>query len=126
MAKCPGGELNRYQRRSGKIQNEFSGSEPSLPAPYVSSLFGCLPAYESTFSNTRKLYGYAGNSFVAAVEFGKKIKAKAINQGGQSFDPESKHFNDQTDLFLQGKLRDVFFYKEDVEKNKERTYKPGE
>ncbi|MGZ5192002.1 MAG: penicillin acylase family protein, partial [Flavisolibacter sp.] len=124
--KMPWGELNRYQRKSGKIQEEFSDSEPSLPSPYVSSLFGCLPAYESTFRNTQKLYGYAGNSFVAAVEFGKKLKAKAISPGGQSFDPASKHFNDQTPLFLQGKFRDVFFYKEDVEKNKERSYKPGE
>lgn len=124
--KLPWGEINRYQRRSGKIQEEFSDQESSIPAPSVSSLFGCLPAYESTFRNTRKLYGYAGNSFVAAVEFGKKIKAKAINQGGQSFDPDSKHFNDQTDLFLNGKLRDVFFYREDVERNKERSYRPGE
>ena len=62
---------------------------------------------------------------MAAVEFGERIRAKAIIPGGQSFDPKSNHFNDQSALYINGKLRDVFFYKDEVEKNKEKSYKPG-
>ena len=81
-----------------------------------------------------KQYGVAGNSFVAVVEFvrqsadsfgGKKIKAKSLVAGGQSFDPRSKHFSDQASMFINGKLKDVFFYKTDVEKNAESVYHPG-
>ena len=46
--------------------------------------------------------------------------------GGQSFDPGSKHFSDQAAMFVEGKFKDVSFYKEDVLNNAERTYHPGE
>ncbi|HKP32599.1 MAG TPA: penicillin acylase family protein, partial [Chitinophagaceae bacterium] len=69
---------------------------------------------------------YNGNSFVAAVEFGKKVKAKTIITGGQSFNPNSKHFTDQAQMFIDGKFKDVLFYKEDVMKNVEKQYHPGE
>jgi acyl-homoserine lactone acylase PvdQ len=122
--QVPWGEINRYQRTAkGK---SFDDKEVSLPVGIASALFGSLPAFEPTWYKTTKGYGYAGNSFVAAVEFGDKIKAKAVIPGGQSFDPHSKHFNDQAELFISGKLRDVFFYREDVEKNKERVYRPGD
>ncbi|HVF80932.1 MAG TPA: penicillin acylase family protein [Flavisolibacter sp.] len=117
------GDVNRYQKKStGK---PFSDSEASLPVGLASAFFGSLPAFEPAWNNTGKGYGYAGNSFVAAVEFGEKIKAKAVMPGGQSFDPASKHFSDQAELYISGKLRDVFFYRVDVEMNKERVYNPG-
>jgi acyl-homoserine lactone acylase PvdQ len=75
--------------------------------------------------NTQKQYGVAGNSFVAVVEFGEKVKARTIITGGQFFDPGSKHFSDQSEMFVEGKLKDVFFYKDDVEKNSKRIYHPG-
>ena len=67
-----------------------------------------------------------GNSFVACVEFGKKVKAKTIVTGGESFDPKSKHFTDQAQMYIDGNFKDVLFYKEDVMKNVERQYHPGE
>ena len=45
--------------------------------------------------------------------------------GGQSFDPQSKHFMDQATIIIEGKFKDVFFYKADVEKNAESIYHPG-
>jgi acyl-homoserine-lactone acylase len=62
---------------------------------------------------------------VAIVEFGKKIRARSIVTGGQSFDPSSNHFNDQAEMFTTGKLKEIFFYREEVMKNAERTYRPG-
>ena len=123
--KVEWGELNRYQRITGDIDPEFDDGKTSLPVGAASSVFGCLPAYETAWNNTRKGYGVAGNSFVAAVEFGPRIKALSIIPGGQSFDQDSKHFADQAQMYLDGKFKEVFFYKEDVVKNSERTYHPG-
>ncbi len=67
-----------------------------------------------------------GNSFVAVIEFGPRIKAKSVVTGGSSSDPSSKHFTDQALMYTEGRFKDVLFYKEDVLKHAERTYHPGE
>lgn len=123
--KKPWGDINRYQRMAeGK---PFNDDAPSLPVPLASSRWGSLPAFESRSGNGfNKRYGVSGNSFIAAVEFGKRLKARTIITGGQGTDPSSPHFTDQAEGFIEGKFKDVFFYKEDVMKNKERTYRPGE
>ncbi|MGF1923976.1 MAG: penicillin acylase family protein, partial [Bacteroidia bacterium] len=92
---------------------------------FGSAAWGQLGSYISTQFNTNKKYGYSGNSFVCAVEFGPKIKAKSILAGGNSGNPASKHFNDQALMYSKGQFKDVLFYKEDVMKNAERTYQPG-
>lgn len=120
------GEINRYQRTSGDYYPGFDDNKPSLPVGMASALFGSLPAFEASWNKTRKGYGVAGNSFVAVVEFGKRVKAKSIVTGGQFFDPSSPHFVDQAAMFVEGKFKEVLFYKEDVQKQAERTYHPGE
>jgi acyl-homoserine-lactone acylase len=121
--KVKWGDVSRYQRPADAV---FDDNKPSLPAASVASTFGQLPSFVSrTQPNTQKRYGYSGNSFVAAVEFGPKIKAKTIETGGTSFDPESKHFTDQAQGYLDGKFKDVLFYKDDVLKHAEKTYHPG-
>ena len=117
------GDINRYQRPAdGKT---FSDDAPSLPVGAVSSAFGQLPSFQSRTMNTKKRYGYSGNSFIAAVEFGTRIKAKTIITGGQSFNPASKHYTDQAGMYIEGKFKDVLFYKADVLKHAEKTYHPG-
>ena len=123
--KIAWGEINRYQR-VGKDEN-FDDSKPSLPSGLASSAFGSIPSFVARrFPGTNKRYGFSGNSFIACVEFGKKVTAKTIETGGQSFDPSSKHFTDQAQMFLDGNFKDVLFYKEDVLKHAERKYHPGE
>jgi acyl-homoserine-lactone acylase len=73
---------------------------------------------------TQKRYGYSGNSFIAAIEFGPRVKAKTIVTGGASFNPASKHFTDQAQGYIDGKFKEVLFYKEDVLKHAEKTYHP--
>jgi acyl-homoserine-lactone acylase len=120
--KIQWGDINRYQRPANGV---FDDSAPSIPVGQVSSLFGQLPSFVSRPVNgTKKRYGSSGNSFIAAVEFGPKIKAKSIMTGGQSFDPQSKHFTDQAEGYINGQLKDVLFYKADVLKHAERTYHP--
>lgn len=121
------GSINRFQRISGEIESVFNDNLESLPIANASALWGCLPAYRSAYQkNTKKRYGYSGNSFVCAVEFGDKIKAKSLLAGGNSSDPKSKHFYDQAVMYQKGIFKDVLFYKEDIQKNAERSYHPGE
>ncbi len=117
------GDINRYQRPADGAT--FSDTEPSLPVGLTSSMFGQLPSFVSHTMNTRKMYGYSGNSFIAAVEFGTHITAKSVITGGESFDPASKHYTDQAGMYIEGKLKDVLFYKKDVLKHVEKTYHPG-
>ncbi len=119
------GDINRYQRPADGMS--FNDQQPSLPAASVASTFGQLPSFVSrTMTGTKKRYGYSGNSFMAAVEFGPRVKAKSLITGGQSFNPASRHFTDQAQMYLDGQFKDVLFYKEDVLKHAETTYHPGE
>ncbi len=125
--KMAWGDINRYQRNTGKAKEIFSDDLPSMPSALTSSKWGSLPAFESrSYNGSKKLYGYSGNSFIAAIEFGKKVVAKTISTGGEASIPNSKHFADQADMFLHGKLKDIFFYKEDVMQHVEKQYHPGE
>jgi acyl-homoserine-lactone acylase len=70
-------------------------------------------------------YGTSGNSFVAVVEFGERVRALAVTAGGESGDPNSPHFNDQAERYATGDLRPVYYYPEDVEAHAEEVYNPG-
>ncbi|MGE5109003.1 MAG: penicillin acylase family protein [Sphingobacteriales bacterium] len=125
--QMPWGEINRFQRISSDVDNKFDDSKPSIPDGFVSSTWGMLPSYTSrTYPGTKKRYGVNGNSFICAVEFGKKIKAKSLLAGGESGNENSPHFFDQGLMYSKGQFKDVLFYKEDVMKHIERTYHPGE
>jgi len=124
--KTPWGEINRFQRLTGKIEGEFDDAKPSLPVGFAPSTWGSLAAFSPGGpGKTRKIYGAVGNSFVSVVEFGPRIKAKNLLAGGVSGDPSSPHFNDQAARYAQGQFKDVLFYRPDIEQHAERTYHPG-
>jgi len=121
------GKINRFQRISDNIEPTFNDDSTSIPVGFASSTWGMIPSYSSRpFPGTKKRYGVNGNSFICAVEFGKRIKAKSLLAGGESGDPNSKHFFDEGYMYSKGIFKDVLFYKEDVLKHAERTYHPGE
>ena len=125
--KITWGTVNRYQRISSDINQQYNDKEESYPIGFASALWGALPSYVSKYFNgSNKRYGVSGNSFVCVVEFGKKIKAKSLLAGGNSGDIKSKHFNDQLTMYCIGQFKDVLFYKEDVLKYKEKEYHPGQ
>ncbi|HEX4878056.1 MAG TPA: penicillin acylase family protein [Chitinophagaceae bacterium] len=125
--QVPWGKINRFQRISPDIDNKFDDNKPSYPIAFASSAWGMLPSYISrTYPGTQNRYGVHGNSFICAVEFGKKIKAKSLLAGGQSGNENSPHFFDQGLMYSKGQFKDVLFYKEDVMKQVEKTYHPGE
>lgn len=125
--EMPWGEVNRYQRINGAIRQPFDDAKLSIPIGFASGRWGALAAYGARYTNnTKKIYGTRGNSFVAVVEFGEKVKAKSILAGGQSGDPNSPHFNDQAQRYADMQFKEVSFYKADVLKNAKETYKPGD
>jgi len=124
--KMEWGEVNRFQRLNADIDHKFDDSKPSIPVGLASGRWGALAAYgDRSDHSTKKLYGTRGNSFVAVVEFGEKVKAKTILAGGQSGDVDSPHFYDQAQDYADIKFKDVPFYREDVEKRRTRSYRPG-
>lgn len=124
--RVPWGEINRYQRLNGDLVQDFNDDEPSLPVGFTSGRWGSLASFGArTYPGTNRMYGTSGNSFVAVVEFGNTLTARAITVGGLQSDPASPHFDDQAEMYANGEFRDVLFYREDVEANLERAYNPG-
>lgn len=121
------GEINRFQRLTGEINSVFDDDEPSIPVGLASGNWGALAAYGDRHSDDNsKLYGTRGNSFVAVVEFGDRVKAKSLLAGGQNNNPESPHFDDQAQRYANAEFKEVAFYKEDVEQRAVSKYHPGE
>ena len=124
--RTPWGDINRFQRNDGAIQQTFDDAKPSVPVPLTSSQWGSLASFGArAYPGTKKWYGTSGNSFVAVVEFGPKVHAKAVTAGGESGSVSSPHFNDQAQRYATGNLREVWFYREDVKAHAQREYHPG-
>jgi acyl-homoserine lactone acylase PvdQ len=124
--KTPWGDINRFQRLTGDIVQRFSDSAPSIPVGFTASFWGSLAAFGARpHHQTKKWYGTLGNSFVAVVEFGPRIRARAVTAGGESGHPSSPHFNDEAVRYSTGDLREVYFYREQLKGHTEREYHPG-
>jgi acyl-homoserine-lactone acylase len=123
--RVPWGKMNRFQRRNDDIDPDFSDAEPSLGVGFTSSRWGSLASFGAhRYPGTNRYYGSSGNSFVAIVEFGDKVSARAVSIGGESGDPRSPHFDDQSARYADGALRRVYFYPEDLAGHIEQRYHP--
>ena len=124
--KTPWGDINRFQRLNDDIAPHFDDAGPSIPVSFTSSQWGSLASFGArAYPGTKKWYGTSGNSFVAVVEFGDKVHAKAVTAGGESGNPASKHFNDEAMRYSTGDLREVYFYRDQLKGHTEREYHPG-
>ena len=124
--QVPWGEYNRFQRLSDSIVSQFNDAGPSIPVPFADGKYGSLASLEMKGPRTTKRrYGNYGNSFVAVVEFGKRVRAHAITAGGESGHPDSPHFNDEAMRYASGELREVYFYPDQLRVHTERVYHPG-
>ena len=124
--KTPWGDINRFQRLTGDIVQPFNDAGPSIPVEFTSATYGSLASFGARqYPGTKKWYGTSGNSFVAVVEFGDKVRAKAVTAGGESGHPSSKHFNDEATRYATGALRDVYFYPDQLKGHTEKEYHPG-
>lgn len=125
--KTPWGEINRFQRNDGAIVQRFDDGKPSTPVAFTSAQWGSLASFGARrYPGTKRYYGTKGNSFVAIVEFGDRVRARAITAGGESGDPTSIHFADQAKRYATGDLRDVYFYIDELTPHIVRSYHPGQ
>ncbi len=125
--QTPWGDINRFQRLTGDIVHPFNDAGASLPVGFTSAVWGSLASFGARpYPGTKKWYGTSGNSFVAVVEFGKFVRARAISAGGESGLTSSKHFNDQAQRYSEGNLRELYFYRHQLRGHTEREYRPGE
>jgi len=124
--QTPWGEINRFQRITDDIFPKFDDAAPSIPVPFTSARWGSLASFAARqYPQTKKWYGTSGNSFVAVVEFGDSVRARAVTAGGESGDPRSPHFNDEALRYSTGDLRTVYFYPSQLQGHTERVYHPG-
>ena len=73
-----------------------------------------------------QLVGWIGDSFIQVVEFGENgVQSFSIQPYGNSRNPESAHFRDQTPLYLNQTLKQNHFYLADVKTNSVRRYTPS-
>ena len=124
--RVPWGELNRFQRTDDAIVATFDDAKSSISVPFASGQWGSLASFGAKrYPGTRRYYGSSGNSFVAVVEFGARVRARAVTAGGESGDPASPHFDDQAGRYASGDFREVYFYPDQLTGHTERTYHPG-
>jgi acyl-homoserine-lactone acylase len=125
--RTPWGAINRFQRLDDAIEQTFHDDRPSIPVPFTSSQWGSLASFGTQpNSGTKKRYGTSGNSFVAVVAFGPKVRAVAVTAGGESGDPRDTHFDDEAQRYASGALRTVYFWPDDLTGHDVRRYRPGE
>ncbi|WP_404710614.1 penicillin acylase family protein [Sphingomonas sp. MMS24-J13] len=125
--QVPWGEINRFQRNDAAIRQTFDDAKASTPVPFTSALWGSLASFGAkAYPGTKRWYGTSGNSFVAVVEFGPKVRAWAVTAGGESGHPQSPHFKDEVERYASGDLRPVYFYPDDLKGHVERRYRPGD
>ena len=89
----------------------------NLPA---NGIDGRLGVYRVTWpgkTDDKNMYVGGGDSWVSVIEFGDKIKAKALLSYGNSTEKDSPNNGDQLKLYSKNILRDVWFYDEDINKN---------
>ncbi|HWG37144.1 MAG TPA: penicillin acylase family protein [Terriglobales bacterium] len=126
--KTPWGQINRFQRLDDSIAHpKFDDSLPSTPVEFTTAVWGSLASFAARqYPGTKRIYGSSGNSFVAGIDFGPIIRARAVTAGGESGNPASPHFRDEAKRYATGNLRTVYFYPAQLKGHAEKTYHPGE
>ena len=122
----PWGDINRFQRLTDDLQQPFNDGGPSTPVEFTSATWGSLASFAArAYPGTKKWYGTSGNSFVAVVEFGPQVRARAVTAGGESGHVGTPHFDDEAQRYATGNLREVYFYPAQLKGHTEREYHPG-
>jgi len=131
--KVPWGTVARMQRlenvRDRADFERFSKDKPSLPSPGMPGQMGTIfnTYYLPPSPAKRQLYGVAGHSYIACIEFGKeKVEARSIVTFGQSGKPDSPHFFDQAALYSARQYKPAWFQWDDVVAHTKAKYHPGE
>lgn len=133
--KIEWGELNRLQRVPNCPSPQaaafgLSDDRPSIPVVGTPGPMGqaftvyCSP--DNPDFPFKKRYGVVGASFVGVYEFGERVKARTLLQFGVSGIPGSPHFFDQATLLSEQRLKNAWFYEDEIAAHTKVTYHPGQ
>lgn len=125
------GDAHRLQRipnksevtEAGLLLNSLMKSHacPGTPGP-LGIICTVYSSPEIPFIRPQR-YAVVGASYMAAVEFGDRIRAHSVMPFGASGRFVSPHFFDQAELYASKKLKPAWFYREDVRLNStEKTF----
>ena len=85
-----------------------------LPANGIDGRLGVFRVAWPGRSTDKNMYVGGGDSWVSVIEFGQKIRAKALLSYGNSTQKDSPNNGDQLALFSKKELRNVWFYESDL------------
>lgn len=97
---------------------KYNGIE--LPGNGATGMVGVFRVAWPGNRDKEKMYIGGGDSWVAVIEFGKKVKAKVLLSYGNATQANSPHNGDQLQLFSKKEMRDAWFYREDLDGNIKR------
>jgi acyl-homoserine-lactone acylase len=100
----PWGEVARL--RYGKVD---------LPASGGPGLFGIFRVIDLAPSTEGRFQQYAGDSYIAAIEFSNPVRAKVLTPYGNATQPGSTHIGDQLALYARNELRPVWRTRKEIE-----------
>lgn len=107
----------------GTVQRSIRGNK-NLPVRGFPDVMS--PTYPKQVPGTFTFVPQFGDTYTMFVSFNKKgvTSLSALQPLGNSLRPDSKHYNDQMDLFSRQELRPLSLKKEDVVKKAESVYHP--
>lgn len=111
----PWQEVNRLRR--GDVDLGLGGGPDILHAVYG------LPDEDG------RLHAFNGDSYVMLIEWDAsgEVHSRSIHQyGSATLDASSPHYNDQSPLFVERRLKAVWLDEADIRANLQRAYRPGE
>jgi penicillin amidase len=120
------GEVNRLQRVRTGGDEPFSDARPSLPVAGAPGPLGIVfNFYARPETGQKRRYGYLGDTYVSVVEFGREPQARSLLVFGESADPASTHYLDQSRLYAAGEMKPSWFTLREIKRHAERSYHPG-
>jgi acyl-homoserine-lactone acylase len=130
--KDPAGAVKLLAAAAGEVQQQFGRlDEPwgsmarfrangqDYPANGGAGDYGIFRVINFMPERDGKFTAAGGDSYVAVVSFGKKLKAQVLLSYGNATQPGSRHTGDQLQLLSEKKLRTAWLEKEEILKHLE-------
>jgi len=120
------------KKKYGEIDVSWGRVNRMIRGSRSLSLGGGPDIMHSIYGNLKRngeLEAFAGDSYILFATWDKNglISSKSVHQyGSATMKENSPHYSDQSLLFANRQLKNVWFKKEDILNNLESRYKPGE
>ncbi|MCI5059412.1 MAG: penicillin acylase family protein, partial [Flavobacteriales bacterium] len=105
------GQLQVHKR--GDVEYPIWGSLETLAAIHTEKL------------DDGRLRAKAGDCYIELVRFTKEgVQIETVNSYGSSANPDSPHYTDQMELFVNQQYKKMTLDRKEIERNAERRYSP--